>query len=181
MQKRGQFFLIAAVVIVGVMFGLTTVYNHIQSPSEDTTVYDLSKEISFETAKVIDNGVFLSDTNTLEKIENLTDFYSATNPKTDLIIIYGNEEIITVIFYNRTQTGSIGIEVGSTVSTTPTEQTFKQKSEEISYPDPREVSIELGFGIPFNFTLRQGQIFYLVLKKETLGERFVAGPTEPSI
>jgi|SRR3989344_2312471 len=181
MQKRAQFFLIAALVIVGIMFGLATIYNTAQTSEEDTTVYDLSDEINFESSQVIDNGIFNGGSKQeeiLKHIENLTDFYSAENSRSDLIIIYGDEHKLTVIFYNQTKTGSIGINIGGDVSLIQTAQPQKFKNETINYPPLLNlVSVELGFGIPYEFSLRPGQIFYLIIKKENSNERYVSGPT----
>src|SRR3989344_2736787 len=56
MNKRGQFFLIAAVVIAGILIGLGAVYVSLSSQKEDRIVYDLTKEISYEASRVIDKG-----------------------------------------------------------------------------------------------------------------------------
>ena len=64
MDKRGQFFLIAAVVIIGLIIGLSVVYNSVKAPKEDSQVYDLSKEIDYESAQVIDHGTFNALTET---------------------------------------------------------------------------------------------------------------------
>ena len=47
MHKKGQFFLIAAIVIIMIVIGLGTIYVSTNSQSEDTQTVDLSEEIYF--------------------------------------------------------------------------------------------------------------------------------------
>ncbi|MEK6818345.1 MAG: hypothetical protein AABY10_00250, partial [Nanoarchaeota archaeon] len=114
MNKRGQFFLIAALAIVGVIIGLTTVYNNISTVKEDFTVYDLSNEINYESAQVIDSGLFNSLDNSKidENLKNLTDFYSKSNPDQEFVVLFGNEKKLKVVNYKKTPTGSIGVSFG---------------------------------------------------------------------
>ena len=44
MNKRGQFFLIAAVVVIAILVGLAALYSVADTPQEDSVVFDLSKE-----------------------------------------------------------------------------------------------------------------------------------------
>jgi len=113
MSKKGQFFLVAALVIVIVIVGLGTIYVSTQFPEEDAHVYDLSEEINFEASQVIDNGILTANQDEIQaKIENLTDTYSKLNPNSDLFIVYGNQSEVTVLYYNRTKIGNIGITTG---------------------------------------------------------------------
>jgi len=58
MVKKGQVFLIAALVIVSILIGLGAIYNTVNVSAEDIQIYDLSDEISFEASQVLDSGVF---------------------------------------------------------------------------------------------------------------------------
>ena len=178
MKKRGQFFLIAAIVIVGIILGLATVYNTAKSSKEDTTVYDLSDEINFEAAQVIDNGVFngeeLSGTVVPTRIEILTEFYSNENPESDLIIIYGDKIKATALFYNSLETGTVSISIAGNPSKITLTKTEREK--EILEIEKNKVTIDLGEGVTYDFSLREGQVFYLVIKKENSCERYISTP-----
>lgn len=179
LNKRGQFFLIAALVIVGIMFGLVTVYNVATTSKEDTTVYDLSDEINFEAAQVIDNKIFDSTQDLNSNLQNITDFYSDTNPQSDFLVLYGDEDGLTAIFYNSTESGSINIAFGGDTTGTDIKSTVKTIDDTLD-PDDKS-SIRITFGITqYDFNLRPGQIFYLVIKKENQEERYVSGPGEIS-
>jgi len=174
MNKKGQFFLIAALVIIGIILGLATRYNTVKVSEEDRTVYDLSNEILFEATQVIDNGIFKEiDEGTIsDRIENLTDFYSNRNPDSDIIVVYGNKRSLTVIFYNKTETGSIGITIGNPVVF----QTFTKDKLKRDGLTGEDVTVDLGLETTYDFTLRPGQVFYIIIKKEKSGERFVSAP-----
>ena len=107
MKKRGQFFLIAAIVIVAVVIGLGNRYSLIESFDEDVQVYDLSKEIDFELSQVLFDGtaagVLQEDLE--EQIKGLTAFYAKANPDKDLAIYFGNEEEVNAIFYEAEKCG----------------------------------------------------------------------------
>jgi hypothetical protein len=78
MNKRGQFFLIAALIIIGIILSVSTVYNYTSSNNQNTKASDISKELDFEANKVIDKGVFNSDSSSQIKdnVKNKTRCYS---------------------------------------------------------------------------------------------------------
>src|SRR3989344_7030414 len=57
-SKRGQFFLMAAIIIAGILFGITSITNVARGGSEQRAFYDLSEEVNFETKRVLDYGVY---------------------------------------------------------------------------------------------------------------------------
>src|SRR3989344_5796941 len=109
MKKRGQFYLVAALVIIGVIASLATVYNSVKVSEEDISVYDLSEEINFEALQLLDSGLF----NNLEEeeieifITNLTQYYSTLNPDTDIVVIYGDKREVKVIAYTIQERGEV--------------------------------------------------------------------------
>ena len=87
MNKRGQFFLIAALVIVAVIIALFTTYNYLKSEPADSTSLYLAKEIDFEASQVLSAGV-LTQPEKEQKIQDLITFYAKTNPDSDIAIFY---------------------------------------------------------------------------------------------
>jgi len=177
MNKRGQFFLIAALVIIGVIAGLTTVYNVTKISEEDLAVYDLTSELNFEGSQVLASGVFndFSDNKIVENIEQLIEFYAQSNPDSEFVGIYGNETTITLIVYRTETDGSISIILGEGGSTFPISGTTRGIIETFSRPSEGIVIIEID-GEVFTFDLRPGQTLYIIVEKESEGERFVATP-----
>ena len=183
MNKRGQFFLISALVIVGIIIGLTTIYNQIQTNEEDTTIYDLSREISYESGQVIDNGIIysLSQPEIESHLINLTDFYSQTNPESEFNILYGDGKTLKILQYKKANTGSISVSVGGSEVTINGEGSEKKQGSKdrcnekgVSCADKVEVNLD---NTNYNFDLREGQFFYVIIKKnKPNNEAFVAGP-----
>ncbi|MFH1802649.1 MAG: hypothetical protein ABH864_04310 [archaeon] len=183
MNKRGQFFLIAALVIIGVVFGLSAVYTTIETPSEDSSVYDLTKEINYEAGSVIDSGIFnaLTEEQRNEHVENLTDYYASANIGSDLMILFGNRTEMTAIFYTTEDTGSIGVDLGGSEVVTYSGDIRKYNSTfDLNGDDSVTIVLDKGQEeeISFTFHVKPGEMFFIILKKERQGEQFVATSRE---
>jgi hypothetical protein len=175
MNKKGQFFLAAAVVVILILIGLSSVYTYVRSSEEDLTLQQLSRELNYESSQVLDNGIFksLNKNQINENIINLTSVYSNSNPESDLIFVYGNKEEATILVYNNTESGSIGINTGGIDSIELSAVTRNLKSA-IFPPGPDDkISISIK-NISYDFQLREGENFYLVIKKDKGDERLVA-------
>lgn len=190
MNKRGQFYLIAALVVVGLIAGLATVYNSAKSLSEDIAVYDLSEEIIFEGSQVLASGVFNAqeDDQIVQNVENLTEYYAKTNPNSELIVIYGDTNELHYIIYNNTVAGTISIQ-GSSGETSELiiPGRLEKRKGTITPGQDHSVEIRLGPNAMYNFDVKPGKQFYIILRKEKQDETFVAIPggqtgerTEPS-
>ncbi|HVY01302.1 MAG TPA: hypothetical protein VHA12_00875 [Candidatus Nanoarchaeia archaeon] len=119
-EKRGQFFLVAALVISGILIGLAGIYTEVNAPKEDLTVQDVSVELNYESLQVIDQGVYndLTDEQLFSNIANLTDYYAAKNPSGEFIILYGNKNFVKLRKYSPSSAGTIGINTGGSVTET---------------------------------------------------------------
>src|SRR3989338_5258798 len=98
MLKKGQIFLIAALIISGITIGFGTIYNEASVERQDAAVYDLSTELRSELQQVYDNGVINSkdEDKIKEDITKLALYYSEQNPDSNFEIFFGNE---TDIYY----------------------------------------------------------------------------------
>jgi len=175
MNKRGQFFLVAAVVIIAVLIGLATVYSNIEIPKEDSAIYDLSKEMNYEAGAVIDSGMFnsISDGERSMNIENLTDYYAKVNPGTDLLFVYGDRDGMAALFYTTEDIGSVGLGIGGTGSVD--HQTEARRFNTTFDPGNDEtVTIMLSEEVEHTFAIKPGQTFFVLLQKERQGERYVS-------
>mgnify|MGYP001600943155 FL=1 len=72
-RKRGQFYLLAAIVIIVLILGYAGVSNYINKRNA-TKVYDVKEELNIEGKDVLEFGVLRSDDITLTTIsgENIT-------------------------------------------------------------------------------------------------------------
>lgn len=158
-NKRGQVFLIIALVVIGVVIGLSFTYTKTRAPQEETRVLDLSNEIYYEGAQVIDRGVYLNQPEQIEsKINELIGNYSQLNPDSEITVIYGDASGRT---YRCKETGSAGV------------GTAGQVFCELQIEDVRgtkgngEITIALSEEETYTFQLEGEQNFFIVLKKET--------------
>jgi len=170
MNKKGEIFLIATLIILSILIGLGAVYTSTKAPKEDIKVYDLTNEITYEASRVIDNGVF-TGANIETNVKNLTDFYSKSNPDSNFAVVYGDKNSLKAVYYEQTSAGSIGIATGGGTTT----QTIYQRTatEETLTLRGNKVVVEFG-GNSYSFDVGEGQSFYLVIKKEREDEAFVA-------
>ncbi len=180
MHKKGQFFIIAAIIIVVIIASLGTIYISTKTvPKEDKQVYDLSREIDFESNKVIDYGVFNAKTTT-DKSGNLTrlmEYYSETNPDTDLIMIYGNETGITkALLYKKRSSGQVCVGEGCMPLSDiePINILGNITITSMSGGKIKQISLDLGGKAPLEFELNPGDNFFVVLKKQVEEEEIVA-------
>jgi hypothetical protein len=175
MQKKGQFFLAAALVIVGLLIGLTTVYTSSKKNIEDKTIYDLSKELNYETAELIDSGVFnsMSKEEISNQVQDFSSIYSNLNPDSDILIAYGNAEKLAITAFINRDFGGISIGLGQGHTTKVAEPLFKGKTTLEVVPESTNVEVNVLNSI-YTFKLKQGQNFYLIMKKERGDEKIVA-------
>lgn len=173
MNKKGQFFLIAALVIVGIIITLSAVNISTKTPAKkNTAFYDLSKEIDYESSKLIDYGVYNKrESDTGKLITSLVANYSSTHPDTDFLFVYGNaEDGVSSTQYSRVSSGLTS--VGSATS--------YQYETDVSYPETdidvthSTISVTLDETETLDFELSPGENFYIVLTKEVGEETLVA-------
>ena len=99
MNKRAQFFLIAALIISGIILTFGKSYTTSKIDETPVEVYDLSDQLQYEASQVIDNGLLQGDSQPQieQSLTNLTQYYASMNPDSDIDIIYGNESALKVI------------------------------------------------------------------------------------
>ncbi len=170
MNNRGQFFFVAALVLASIIIGFGTTYIATNSVKEDMKVFDLSKEMSYEGAKVIDYGIFNSiDKDELNKsINDLIDYYANLNPDKDIALIYGDSSF----YFTCDPQGSTS--AGS--SRLPVCKTYVQNSniEKNNFKNKITIFLSSNRHQNYSFDLKKDQNFYLVVIKEKGTEKIVA-------
>ncbi len=194
MLKKGQFFLIAALIISGFTIGLGTLYNEAKIERADTQVYDFSKQLYSEIQQTYDSGVIRgkSSEQIRPDILRLATFYSQQNPDSNFQVIYGNTTDLNVLEYSQ-QTGETRVvALVSGGETMPPEQlggtessVQQQKLQSTSGREIRTVQVEVPVTkigregkvkqetIMREFNVQQGQNFYIVVRKKVRNEEVV--------
>ena len=111
MKKRGQFYLIAALIIIIILSGLGYVYTSIRAPRESFDIRELAEEIHYEGRQLVDNRAFAGESIgqiALQMKDNFASYYMDKYPNIDIIIVFGTQSEAYVI--NRTGKYTLPIE-----------------------------------------------------------------------
>jgi len=176
LKKRGQFYLIAAVLLIVIVFGLISVGNY--TSSSDIDLSHLVEDLNSESGQVVSYGTYWNqDTNELleDWVANYTTYTQSQGEQGDWIFVYGNASGLNAVTFTEEES-SISINVGGSTNSVNIQGSGKQKST-INPSGNRDVSIEL-LGNSYNFDLKEGENFFFILSREEEGERVVLTESE---
>ena len=169
--KKGQFFLIAAIVRILIVLGFYGVRNSIKGDVGSNRIYDLKDELNVESASVVDYGLY-SNNNTKGLLDDFTNKYSSfTGSGKNLYFVFGDEREIIVKGQEEVLTGSVGVQIGETTTTIPTFEN-RQFRQSITGIIGNKVTVKVGEQ-SYDFTLNPNQNFYFVISQETGGGKKV--------
>lgn len=110
-NKKGQFYLIAAIIIIILIFGIYSVKNYVTSNAKRTIVYDLEKEFGMEGGRIDDFAMYNNkDQAEFDSlINNWTEMYISSKGQTidDFIFVYGNSSSLFIRSYNKSNVGNV--------------------------------------------------------------------------
>lgn len=159
--KRGQFYLVAAIIIVAAIVGFATVTNSAKR-ADETRVYDLGEELEIEGDQVMEHGVINPDVQIEEIMTNFSRKYSAyvQGGNLEIIFVFGNKDNLNKITFTDFLRGSIS-DSGSTVEILDS----KIKKEKVEKTANDKVKINIG-KINHEFDLKPGENFYYVISQD---------------
>jgi len=173
-DKKGQFYLLAAIVIVTLIIGLAGVSNYAKKKS-DTRLVDLGEELGIEGGRVLEYGVYNPE-NT-NKIDEFTqDYNQYAGEGKNLFFIYGDSSGITLVTYETVLNGII--RVGNMQIPISGEG---KKEKQITPDDSNKITISLEVledreisTKEYDFELKPGENFYFIIEQKlTSGEEQV--------
>jgi hypothetical protein len=170
-NKKAQFYLIAAIIIVGIIIILSGITNYIVTREKPAKFYDLSQEFKEEGTRVVDYGIYtVSDPrDTIELMENLSEQFAEYSEEkdmeTELVFVFGNTTNLTTITYTYQDTGEVRLTIpGSSFGITGT----PAKDKQVESRDPSgtfdNVNVTL-LGQEYLFDLHEGENFFFVISK----------------
>lgn len=170
MQKRGQFFLIAAVIIVSAVISITSVMNSARVQPKPEEFYSISDEIKFETYRVMDYGVYYQRDGEGLARDFLED-YAPYIAQDRAIFIVGNENGVRAFYFQSNALGgSINIVTGQ--STVLPIRHPRNVDAVVTRNADNSISVILD-GQEYSFRLNDGQNFFFVMAREEQDETFV--------
>jgi len=165
MNKKGQFYLVAAIIIICILAGIAMYKNYAKIDKGNTVVYDLGKELKIETGNVYDYSIY-NNKNTNEVIANWTSRYydyARTQGSTDSwIFVYGNREEMTAMLFSTAEAGSVSIDTGSGETKVSVLKNIRTPIKNIDF-SKGDVNINFN-GVKYPFKLEEGENFYFVIK-----------------
>lgn len=93
-EKRGQFYLIAAIILAIIIMGLNYTYSAAKGGGNKLDVYGLAQEIRYEVKQLVENLVLKGKTESeiASNIKgNVSDYYLKRFVNTEIAIVYSNE------------------------------------------------------------------------------------------
>jgi cysteine-rich repeat protein len=168
MDKKGQFYLLTTIILVGLIFSFATVINYSQEKNVLNFNY-LKDELNIVSGNVIDYALY-NNKDVNESLINFSKVYSNYSEADNMYYIFGNRDSITVAGYQKKNDGSIMVDVGSGNQ----ELIFSKgvyKSQSFSNPENNiKISVD---SVVSDFSLSSGENFYFILSKEVRGDVYV--------
>jgi len=179
-NKRGQFYIIAAIFILMILFGMTTITTYAITKPEPRTIDDLSNELNREGYHIVEYGLYHGKdlTELTDKFagEDIGNYLLETTKDASIVFLYGNREKLYSLTYIKENTGNIG--VGGT-DWKPSGN-FAKKREIPVNPSDNEITLDIQIDeekgkrdYKYLFDLRDNEMFYFVILKERDGEIFI--------
>ena len=150
MKKRGQFYLVAGLIIISVIIGLIAMVNYTKK-SPTFLINDFSKELKIETQKVLENEAVMGG-NPMHQYG--IDYSSHIGGYVELYFIKGIDPNIEAYKYVN------GIETIVTENLT------------VDEGGNNKIILDLS-GVDYDFDLKGGMNFYYLISQEIKGEYFV--------
>jgi hypothetical protein len=196
MNKRGQLFLLAAVILASLIVALSVTLNYARITKDDKNFHDLTYEVKKEGLEVVNYGVVNGNiTGALaDYSDRVGEYLADTSPETEILFIYGNatnvyvanygkeitaittdSDMVTAVGCNRALVGSIGVSVGGQQfisSQEPTAKDYYGKCSSQLSTNGGELSIMISNKV-YNFTLGNDQKFVIVTKKTAGNETYL--------
>lgn len=182
-NRRGQFYLIAAIVIISVIIGFTSVANYSKKKSSEK-INDLRDEMQIETAKILEYWVNEHPQTAgrlacINKGKDSTTCSDATNrglkEVAEIYADYTDVENMYFILADKTESRAIvsvylksipttfSIEAGKKIEILPVKDEYT--SSEFFTPAGDTITININ-EVPYAFELKSGMNLYFIISKE---------------
>ena len=167
-NKKGQFYLLAAIIIITVIVGFAAISNYAKKKSS-VKIYDLKDELQIESGEVLEYGVSYSEEDLKKTIDDFIEKYQEYAGKDkDLYFIFGNTEKIWMITFEEVTKGVIK----DTSSGTSINIEDVQLWEESLTIKEGKVIATIN-NIEYEFELKPGENFFFVISQEVEGEQHI--------
>lgn len=175
-NKRGQFYLIAAIIIVVVLASFATLTTYATVKQSPKTINNLGEDLQEEGPRIIDYGIYTEDDimrvlNNFSKDEFAPYFLQLTEDA-NLIFIYGNKTNLQGVRYNTTSTGRIYATIGGQTASWKMSGDYTENMTIDTSTLTNNITVTL-LNKDYVFDLKNNNMFYFVIAEEKEGETYV--------
>lgn len=168
-NKRGQFYLIAAVIIIAMVFAITALVNQAKK-QEFTEIQYAGEELAIEAEAVLDYGIKNNkDMNIL--LGHFTKNYSDYSNVENLYFVFGDTPDISVAAYRHTLPAIIIVNIS------------EEESDELEIPVKAYTKKDYSISgnvitltineIPYEFELKDGTNFYFITSESDEEQEYI--------
>jgi len=171
MKRRGQFYLLGAIVIISIIIGFAVISNY-SKKKQTPLIYDLKDELGIEGVNVIEYGTY----NELgPNFANLTLHFSGVyssfaGDKKNMYFIVGTGNNITMYSFTDVVQGTYSIDVGGGYSKIDIKN--KEFKENKIIPTSKKITVNVE-GKDYEFDITPGENFYFIITQKINGEKYV--------
>jgi hypothetical protein len=174
-NKRGQVYLVAAIIIVMILAGIASVKTYAIARTEPRKIKDISSELKEETSRIIDYGIYSNANlnNLLNSFDNeFSEYFLKKTEETNILFIYGNKTNLYSVQYNNQYTGAVFATVGGASPTWATSESIINKTDVTTKIQDDKINIIL-LERDFVFDINEGEIFYFLITQQKDDETFI--------
>ena len=170
MNKRGQFYLVAAIIIVMVIAGIASIKTYAIATPTPRNIKDISSELKEESFRIVDYGIY--NQKDLEDVvdkfnSNYSEYFLKKTENANIVFIYGNRSNLYSIQYNNFSTGSVFATVGGSAPTWGNTNILSN----ITQITPADSSVNVSIlNRNFAFNITDNEMFYFLITQEKEGE-----------
>ena len=165
-NKRGQFYLIAAVILVAMILGLVTISNNAKK-KDFTNIYDSEEELKIEAEAVLDYAIKNEPADIDGRLETFTRNYSNYSEAENLYFVFGDETSVNIAAYRKSTPATIFVD-GNDLEIPVESYTILEDYT----PADNKITLTIN-EISHEFELKTGQNFYFIISHETEEEDYV--------
>lgn len=175
MDKRGQFYIIAAIIITLAVAGIASVKTYTFVTQKPRSIESMAGELREEGFRIVDYGIYNNE-NITKLLDNFTDNYAPYFLKktgnANIIFVYGNTTDLFSAKYDNIGTGRISATIGSSGLNWEMSADFVNRTR-ITPSDAGSIVTVTIFNKDYDFDIRNNEMFYFVIVQEKEGEVYV--------
>jgi len=169
-NKKGQFYLIAAVIIIAMVFAITALVNQAKKQEFSEIQYAV-EELSIEAEAVMDYAIKNEPTDINGRLETFTKNYSDYSNVENLYFVFGDTPDISIAAYRHTLPATIIVNVS------------EEESDELEIPVKEYTKKDYSISgnvitltineIPYEFKLKDGTNFYFITSESDEEQEYI--------